>query len=225
MIAGSNLKTPRTTVRRRTSRGKYDRPTVDAILDEGLIGHVAIEVDRQPYAMPMLYARCDEVLYLHGAPLSRLLKGLAEGIPMCLTVTLVDGLVLARSAFHSSVNYRSAMVIGRARAVRDRDEKLAALETLVEHMAPGRTREARGPSPQELRATEVIELPIEEASAKIRTGGPIDAARDYALPIWAGELPLGLTVGEPVTDERCTVPVSESARAWGEGRIRAPTPD
>jgi nitroimidazol reductase NimA-like FMN-containing flavoprotein (pyridoxamine 5'-phosphate oxidase superfamily) len=217
-VTASNLKTPRTSVRRRSGRGKYDRSTVHAILDEGLIGHVAILTEGQPYAMPMLYARADEVLYLHGAPLSRLLKGLADGIPMCLTVTLVDGLVLARSAFHSSVNYRSVLVIGRGRAIRDRDEKLAALDTLVEHMAPGRTREARGPSPQELRATEVIALPIDEASAKIRTGPPVDAARDYALPIWAGELPLGLAVGEPVSDERCSVPVSASARGWSRGR-------
>ena len=219
----SSLKTPRTSVRRRSGRGKYDRPTVHAILDEGLMGHVGIVTEGQPYAMPMLYARADEVLYLHGAPLSRLLKGLADGIPMCLTVTLVDGLVLARSAFHSSVNYRSVLVIGRGRAIRDRDEKLAALDTLVEHMAPGRTREARGPSPQELRATEVIELPIDEASAKIRTGPPADAARDYALPIWAGELPLGLAVGErPVSDERCSVPgVGLGARMEPGPRLRA----
>jgi uncharacterized protein len=213
-MTGSKLKTPRTTVRRRGGRGKYDRPTVHGILDAGLIGHAAIVSDGQPYGMPMLYARSDEVLYLHGAPLSRLMKGLAEGIPMCLTVTLVDGIVLARSAFNSSVNYRSVLVLGRGRAVRDREEKLAALDTIVEHMAPGRTSEARGPSPNELRATEVIALPIEEASAKIRTGPPHDAARDYALPIWAGELPLGLAIGEPVPDERCSVPVSASARGW-----------
>lgn len=221
-MPNTQLKTPRTTVRRRSGRGRYDQETVHAILDEGLIGHVAIASEEQPFAMPMLYARAGEALYMHGAPLSRLLKGLAEGIPMCLTVTLVDGLVLARSAFHSSVNYRSVIVIGRGRAIRDRDEKLAALDTIVEHMAPGRTAEARGPSPQELRATEVIELPIDEASAKIRTGGPIDANRDYAEPIWAGVLPLGLAVGQPVSDERCTVPVSASARRWGAGRVRAP---
>jgi nitroimidazol reductase NimA-like FMN-containing flavoprotein (pyridoxamine 5'-phosphate oxidase superfamily) len=213
-----NLRTPRTSVRRRSGRGRYDRETVHAILDAGLVGHVAIVADGQPYAMPMLYARSGELLYLHGAPLSRLMKGLGEGIPMCLTVTLVDGLVLARSAFHSSVNYRSALVIGRGRAVGDREEKLAALDTLVEHMAPGRTSEARGPSPQELRATEVIALPIEEASAKIRTGPPQDAARDYALPIWAGELPLGLAVGAAVSDERCSLPVSRSASGWSSGR-------
>jgi nitroimidazol reductase NimA-like FMN-containing flavoprotein (pyridoxamine 5'-phosphate oxidase superfamily) len=216
----SNLKTPRTTVRRRGGRGKYDHETVHAILDAGLIGHVAIVADGQPYAMPMLYARSEEQLYLHGAPLSRLMKGLGEGIPMCFTVTLLDGLVLARSAFNSSANYRSVVVIGRGHALRDREQKLAALDTIVEHMAPGRTREARGPSPQELRATEVIALPIEEASAKVRTGPPHDAARDYALPIWAGELPLGLAVGEPVPDERCSVPVSDSARAWAVGRAQ-----
>jgi nitroimidazol reductase NimA-like FMN-containing flavoprotein (pyridoxamine 5'-phosphate oxidase superfamily) len=221
-MPNTELKTPRTTVRRRSGRGRYDRETVHAILDEGLIGHVAIATGGQPFAMPMLYARSGEALYMHGAPLSRLLKGLAEGIPMCLTVTLVDGLVLARSAFHSSVNYRSVMVIGRGRAIRDRDEKLAALDRIVEHMAPGRTAEARGPSPQELRATEVIELPIDEASAKIRSGGPIDANRDYAESIWAGVLPLGLSVGEPVSDERCSVPVSASARGWGAGRVREP---
>jgi nitroimidazol reductase NimA-like FMN-containing flavoprotein (pyridoxamine 5'-phosphate oxidase superfamily) len=216
-MATSNLKTPRTTVRRRGGRGSYDTATVHGILDEGFVGHVAIVSDGQPFALPMLYARRDETVYLHGAPRSRLLAGLAEGMPMCLTVTLVDGLVLARSAFNSSVNYRSVMVIGQGRAIRDREEKLAALDTIVEHMAPGRTSEARGPSPQELRATEVISMRIEEASAKVRSGPPHDAARDYDEPIWAGVLPLGLAVGEPLRDPRCSAPVPDSVRGWSRG--------
>jgi nitroimidazol reductase NimA-like FMN-containing flavoprotein (pyridoxamine 5'-phosphate oxidase superfamily) len=204
--------TARTTVRRRAGRGRYERATINAILDEGLVGHVAFVSDGQPYAMPMLYARAGDHIYLHGSPLSRLLGSLAGEAPLCLTVTLLDGLVLARSAFHHSVNYRSVVVLGRGRAVREPAEKLAALRTIVEHVSPGRSADARGPSEQELEATELIGLALDEASAKVRTGPPVDAPEDYALPVWAGELPLRLTVGEPVTDPRCTEPVPESVR-------------
>jgi nitroimidazol reductase NimA-like FMN-containing flavoprotein (pyridoxamine 5'-phosphate oxidase superfamily) len=194
-------------VRRRAGRGRYDRDTIDAILDEGLIGHVAFVARDHPYAIPMLYARRRDEIYLHGSPLSRLV-GLAAGeIRLCLTVTLVDGLVLARSAVHHSINYRSAVVLGQGRAVRERGEKDEALRILVERVVPGRSRDARAPSDAELQATEVVAMRIEEASAKIRTGPPVDAAEDSELPVWAGELPLRLTAEEPVPDPRCTAPL------------------
>lgn len=204
----------RTTVRRRAGRGRYDGKTIAAILDEGLIGHAGFIVGGQPYAIPMLYAHADDRLYLHGSPLSRILGSLAGGAPVCFTVTLVDGLVLARSAFHHSINYRSVVVLGQARVLRARTEKLAALRAIVEHVSPGRSGEARGPSQQELSATEVVVLAIEEASAKLRAGPPVDAPEDYALPVWAGELPLGLAVGAPRTDPRCTEPVPAYVRTY-----------
>ena len=198
---------PRTKVRRRAGRGRYGRATINAILDEGLVGHAAFLADGQPYAIPMLYARDGDVLYLHGSPLSRLVSALAEGVPMCFTVTLIDGIVLARSAFHHSLNYRSVVVLGKGHAVREPAAKHRALRTLVDHVATGRSDDARGPSDGELKATEVIALALDEASAKIRTGGPVDAPEDYQLPVWAGELPLGMSAGEPLTDARCSQPV------------------
>ncbi len=203
---GGRVRPPsaRIAVRRRAGRGRYDRAAIDAILDDGFFGHLALVSDGQPYAIPMLYARDGDRIYLHGSPLSRLLGELVEGVPVCLTVTLVDGLVLARSAFHHSVNYRSVVVLGEARAVREPEAKRAALDALVEQIVPGRTRDARGPNAQELEATEVAVLPITEASVKIRTGPPVDAPEDYALPVWAGELPLTLTPGAPLTDKRCS---------------------
>ncbi len=198
---------PRSKVRRLGGRGRYDRETVHAILDAGLVGHLAITEDEQPFALPMLYARADERLYLHGARLSRLLRGAADGIPVCFTVTLLDGIVLARSAFHHSLNYRSVVVLGRARPVRDAAEKHAALDAIVEHVMPGRTRDARGPNRGELAATEVIALDLDEASAKVRTGGPSDASKDHALPVWAGEIPLRIVAGEPIPDARCEAPL------------------
>lgn len=199
----------RTKVRRLGKRGHYDRATVDAILDDALVGHLAFVVDDQPYAMPMLFARAGDTLYLHGSRLSRLLKTAGAGIPACFTVTLVDGLVLARSGFHHSVNYRSAVVLGQAHAVREEGEKRRALDAIVEHVVPGRTSEVRGPNPGELKATEVIALPIDEASAKVRTGGPVDAPEDYALPVWAGEIPLSTVAGAPAPDARCAAPVPD----------------
>jgi uncharacterized protein len=208
-------KTRRNTVRRRAGRARYDRATIDAILAEGMVGHVGFCSDGQPYVIPVLYALGEGELYLHGSPLSRLLGTLAGGVPMCLTVTLIDGLVLARSAFHHSVNYRSVVVLGEARDLADREEKLEALRLLVEHISPGRSADARGPSDQEVAATEVVALQIDEASAKIRTGPPVDAAEDYALPVWAGELPLGLRVGQPIPDERCSQPLPDYLNAYG----------
>ena len=214
---GKKLKapSPRTAVRRRAGRGRYDRPAIDAILDAGFVGHLAVVSEGQPYVIPMLYARDGDRIYLHGSPLSRLLGELVDGVPVCLTVTLLDGIVLARSAFHHSVNYRSVVVLGEARALSDPAAKRAALDTLVEQIVPGRTSEARGPSPQELEATEVAVLPIAEASAKVRTGPPVDAPEDYALPVWAGELPLTLTPGAPLTDKRCSADVPDYVRNYG----------
>ena len=209
--------TARTRVRRRAGRGQYAREQIEQILDAGLIGHVALVVDGQPYAIPMLYVRMGDQLYLHGSPLSRLLKRAVSGTELCFTVTLLDGLVLARSAFHHSLNYRSAVVLGRARAVRDQPEKLAALEALVEHVMPGRSAEVRGPDAQELGATEVVALALDEASAKVRSGPPVDASEDYALPVWAGEIPLELTPRVPVPDKRCTAPLPDYLRANGRG--------
>lgn len=201
-------------MRRQPRRGTYERSTIDAVLDEGLVGHLAFAADGQPYGIPMLYARGEGELFLHGSPLSRLVRGVASGIPVCFTVTLVDGIVFARSAFHHSINYRSAVVLGTGRVIDDREEKHEALRLIVEHVARGRSDEVRGPSHGELKATEVLAVTISEASAKVRTGPPVDSAKDYALPIWAGELPLSLEVGEPVPDDRCTEALPPSVTAW-----------
>ena len=190
--------TERTRLQRLPERGTCDRATVHAILDEGFICHLGFVVDGQPYVIPTGYARVGETLYLHGSTGRRL--GLRPGMDVCVTVTLVDGLVLARSAFHHSMNYRSVMVLGRTRAVRAPEEKDAALRALVEHIVPGRTEEVRGPDGRELAATAVLALPLAEVSAKVRTGPPKDDDPDYDLPIWAGVLPLALTPGDPVPD-------------------------
>ncbi len=208
---------PQTTVRRHPERAAYDRDTIDAILDEGLVGHLGFVADERPYVIPMLYARDGDTLYLHGAPASRLLGTLADGVRFCFTVTLVDGLVLARSAFHHSLNYRSVVVHGEARAITDRDEKLAALAALVEQVVPGRGEEARPPSTAELKVTEVIALELHDASAKVRTGPPVDSRPDLALPVWAGELPLVLRAGEPVPDAHCSVPEPAGLRSYRRG--------
>src|SRR5438270_2037225 len=201
-----------TIVRRHPERADYEREAIDAILDEGLVGHLGFAAGEQPYVIPMLHARAGDTLYLHGAPASRLLGTLATGARFCFTVTLVDGLVLARSAFHHSLNYRSVVVIGQARAVTDPEEKLAALEALVEHVLPGRTADARGPSKPELRVTEVIALDLDQASAKVRTGPPVDNRADMSLPVWAGELPLQLVPGDPIPDAGRAVPEPPALR-------------
>jgi len=198
----SILQTTRTTVKRRASRGVYDRATVEAILDEGLICHVGFVVEGQPYVLPTIYARIGDRLFLHGSAASRMLRTLADGIDACVTVTLIDGLVLARSAFHHSMNYRSVVVLGIARAVLDVGQKRHALEAIVEHVVPGRSPSVRPPSEAELKATTVLELPLAEGSAKVRTGGPIEDEEDYALSVWAGVLPLALVPAAPIRDER-----------------------
>jgi uncharacterized protein len=199
----------RTTVRRRAGRARYDSDTIDAILDEGLVAHVAFTSGGQPYAIPMLYARGSEAVYLHGSPLSRLVGRMADGIALCLTVTLIDGLVLARSAFHHSINYRSVVALGTGYPVTDPDEKRDALRTVVDRVVPGRSHEVRGPSDAELEATEVVAMEIVEASAKVRSGPPVDAAEDYKRPVWAGELPLRLAPQQPKPDQRCALPVPD----------------
>ena len=194
--------TPRTTLRRLPARGHFDRATVNAILDEALVCHVGFVSDGQPFVIPTIHARVGDHVFVHGSPASRMLKTLQGGLPVCLTVTPVDGLVLARSAFHHSMNYRSVVVLGDAEAVTDNGEKWDALHAIVEHVAPGRWSEVREPSAKELAGTLVLRLPIEEASAKVRTGPPLDDEEDYALECWAGVLPLRLTPGTPVPDPR-----------------------
>jgi nitroimidazol reductase NimA-like FMN-containing flavoprotein (pyridoxamine 5'-phosphate oxidase superfamily) len=194
--------TPRTTLRRLPARGHFDRATVNAILDEALVCHVGFVSDGQPFVIPTIHARAGDQVFVHGSAASRMLKTLQGGVPVCLTATLVDGLVLARSAFHHSMNYRSVVVLGDAQAVTDEREKWDALHAIVEHVAPGRWSEVREPSAKELAATLVLRLPIEEASAKVRTGPPLDDDEDYALECWAGVLPLRLTPGAPEPDPR-----------------------
>ena len=196
----TSLQSPRTTVKRLPKRGVYDKDAVYAILDEGLVCHVGFAVEGQPYVIPTAYVRIGDTLYVHGSAASRMLKSLADGIPVAVTVTLLDGLVLARSAFHHSMNYRSAVLLGTARLVEDAGEKARVMDAIVEHIVPGRGAEARSPNPNELKATSVLALPIEEGSAKVRTGPPIDDAEDMGLPVWAGVLPLRLAAGEPVAD-------------------------
>jgi nitroimidazol reductase NimA-like FMN-containing flavoprotein (pyridoxamine 5'-phosphate oxidase superfamily) len=194
--------TPRTTLRRLPARGPFDRATVNAILDEALVCHVGFVSDGQPFVIPTIHARAGDQVFVHGSAASRMLKTLQGGVPVCLTATLVDGLVLARSAFHHSMNYRSVVVLGDAQAVTDEREKWDALHAIVEHVAQGRWSEVREPSAKELAATLVLRLPIEEASAKVRTGPPLDDDEDYALECWAGVLPLRLTPGAPEPDPR-----------------------
>ena len=198
--------TDRTRIHRLPERGNYDRATIDAILDEALICHVGFVVEGRPVVIPTIHARVGDHLYFHGSPAAGMLRTLRGGLDACVTVTLLDGLVLARSAFHSSMNYRSVVVFGKAEEVSDRDEKLRVLEALVEHVCRGRSADARGPSEMELKQTLVLRVPIDEASAKIRTGPPKDDAEDYALPIWAGVLPLALIPSEAVSDNTLAVP-------------------
>ena len=192
--------TVRTQVKRLPKRGKYERETVFAILDEGFVCHVGFGVEGQPYVIPTNYGRSGDTLYLHGSAASRMLRTLSEGVPVSVTVTHVDGLVLARSAFHHSVNYRSVVILGIARLVTDPTEKMEALRVFTEHVMKGRWDDVRQPTEQELKATTVLALPLEEVSAKVRTGGPIDDEADYTLPVWAGVLPLEMVAKEPLAD-------------------------
>lgn len=192
----------RTTIKRIPQRGSYERDVIYQILDEGLVCHVGFVADGQPFVIPTAYGRIDDTLYIHGSPASRMLRLLQQGIDVCVTVTLLDGLVLARSAFHHSMNYRSVVVFGTATLVEDATQKLAALKAFTEHVISGRWQEVRSPSRSELAGTLVLSLPLVEASAKVRTGGPNDDASDYDLPVWAGEIPLQLNVAKPIPDSR-----------------------
>jgi nitroimidazol reductase NimA-like FMN-containing flavoprotein (pyridoxamine 5'-phosphate oxidase superfamily) len=183
-----------TRVRRHPERGRYDRETVDAILDDGFLCHLGFVVDGQPYVIPTLHARVGDVLYLHGSPASRMLQELGSGAPVCVTVTHLDGVVLAKSVFNHSVNYRSVVVLGRARSV-EGEEKLAALEAIVEHIAPGRWAKARQPSEKELRTTEVVAISLDDCSAKIRSGPPVDSPQDADLDVPTGVVPIRLVRG------------------------------
>ena len=199
------MPTRRTTVRRNPKRGMYDRDVVNAILDAGIVAHVGFVHEGQPYVIPMSYARDGDRLLLHGAGGSRLMRTLASGAPACVTITLLDGIVLARSVFHHSMNYRSVVALGSARKL-EGEEKAGALEALVEGLVPGRSREARAPDRAELSATMILAFPLDEASAKARTGPPADDPADLALPIWAGTIPLTMRAGpaEPAPDARGT---------------------
>ena len=198
----SQMPTPRTRVVRESERGVYDREAAYRILDEGFICHVGFLVDGQPFVIPTSYGRKDSNLYIHGSAASRMLRQMKEGVAVCVTVTLLDGLVLARSVFNHSMNYRSVVILGKATLVDDPEEKLTALRVLSEHIIPGRWDDARQPNERELKATSVLRVPIEEFSAKVRTGPPIDDAEDYAFPTWAGVLPLEMKVGEAIRDPK-----------------------
>jgi len=192
--------TTRTRVAREPHRAVYDRETVYRILDEGFICHVGFAIDGQPFVIPTSYGRKDANLYIHGSAASRMLKQMKDGVAVCVTVTLLDGLVLARSVFNHSMNYRSVVILGTATLVEDREEKLEALRTLSEHILPGRWADSRQPNEQELKATSVLGVPIEEFSAKVRTGPPIDDEEDMDFPTWAGVVPLEVKAGEPLPD-------------------------
>lgn len=194
-------RTNRNRIKRLPKRGYYDRETIHRILDEGLICHVGFVEQKQPYVIPTNFARVEDNIVLHGAKASRLLKHIEAGHPICVEVTIIDGLVLARSVFHHSVNYRSVVVFGKGRLLKDEQEKLTALRAVTEHLIPGRWQEARLPNRKELNATSVVSINIDEASAKVRMGPPVDEQEDYALPVWAGILPFQETPLPPIRDE------------------------
>lgn len=201
-MSETHMPSARTRVVREPERGVYDRESVYRILDEAFLCHVGFSVDGQPFVIPTSYGRKDSNLYIHGSAASRMLRQMKEGISICVTVTLLDGLVLARSVFNHSMNYRSVIILGRATLVEDPEEKLAALRVLSEHIIPGRWDDVRQPNERELKATSVLRVPIEEFSAKVRTGPPIDDAEDYSLPTWAGVMPLDTKIGTPISDPK-----------------------
>jgi len=194
--------TPRTRINRLPKRGDYSQETIYGILDAAFICHVGFVVEGQPYVIPTSYGRAGDTLYLHGSAASRMLRTLAGGVDLCVTVTLLDGIVLARSAFHHSMNYRSVVILGKAAPVEGDAAKTEAMRVIVEQIVPGRWEHVRKPSAQELKATAVLSLPIDEASAKLRTGPPLDEEEDYALALWAGVLPLATRAGELIPDPR-----------------------
>jgi hypothetical protein len=206
---------PRTKVRRAPARAVYERATIDAVLDAALVAHLGFVDDGQPYVIPTLLARVDDTVYVHGSSASRLIRRLGAGIQACLTVTLVDGLVLARSAFHHSMNYRSVVVLGVCEPVEGPAERTRALHAFTERLVPGRWDEVRPPSAQELKGTRVLAMRLDECSAKARTGPPVDDDEDYALPVWAGVIPLQTVAGDPVPDPRLADGIAPSAAVAG----------
>jgi nitroimidazol reductase NimA-like FMN-containing flavoprotein (pyridoxamine 5'-phosphate oxidase superfamily) len=207
--------TQRASVKRLPQRAVYDRDTIHGILDEGMICHVGFAAGGQPFVIPTIYVRIGECVYLHGSPASRMLQTLEQGALACIAVTLVDGLVLARSAFHHSMNYRSVVLFGTAKVVDDEARKFEVLQSLTEHLIRGRFSEIRPPSPQELKRTLVLEIAIDEASAKVRTGPPLDDEVDYDLPVWAGVVPLHLAALAPVADPRLSAEIAVPGYAIG----------
>jgi len=201
-MSDTQMPTTRTRVVREADRAVYDRETVYRILDEGFLCHAGFAVEGQPFVIPTSYGRKDANLYIHGSAASRMLRQMKDGVPVCITVTLLDGLVLARSIFNHSMNYRSVVVLGKATLVEDPAEKLAALRLLSEHILPGRWEDSRQPNERELKATSVLRVPIEEFSAKVRVGPVVDDEEDYSFPTWAGVVPLEMVVGEPISDAR-----------------------
>jgi uncharacterized protein len=199
--------TARGTLRRKRERGSHERALINAVLDEGLVCHVGFAAGHGPIVLPMTYVRIDDHLYLHGAGGNDMLRHLADGADLCVTVTLLDGLVFARSAFHHSMNYRCVVLFAMATPVTDTAELLAASAALLDHLAPGRSADARSPTEAELRATLMVRIPISEGSAKVRTGGPIADPDDMQLPVWAGEVPLAMVAQSPVPDVNMTEPV------------------
>ncbi|HEY0384958.1 MAG TPA: pyridoxamine 5'-phosphate oxidase family protein [Pyrinomonadaceae bacterium] len=210
--------TEKTTVKRLPQRAEYERAALYRILDEAFICHVGFVVEGQPFVIPTGFARSGDQLYIHGSQASRMLRTLGGGCEVCLTVTLVDGLVLARSAFHHSINYRSVVVVGRARVVDDPAEKMKALHALTDHIVPGRWEQVREPNERELKTTLVLALPLMEASAKVRTGPPVDDEEDYLLPIWAGVLPLTVQTEAPINDPRLREGIEPPANVTGYRR-------
>jgi uncharacterized protein len=208
--------TSRNQIKRLPQRGKYDQHVIHQILDEGLVCHLGFSVNGQPFVIPTAYGRIDDFLYIHGSPASRMLQSLQSGIEVCVTVTLLDGLVLARSAFHHSMNYRSVVIFGTATIVQAFEQKVEALRSFTEHVVPKRWAEVRQPTRQEILGTLVLALPLAEASAKIRTGAPLDDEADYELPIWAGVIPLSLTAGTFIPDARlpADIPLPDSVQNY-----------
>jgi nitroimidazol reductase NimA-like FMN-containing flavoprotein (pyridoxamine 5'-phosphate oxidase superfamily) len=214
------LRTPRTQVRRLPQRGAYDRQTAYAILDEGLVCSLGFVHEGQPFVIPTGYGRHGDFLYVHGSAASRMLRTIEQGVPVCVTVTVLDGMVLARSAFHHSMNYRSVVILGTAEKVTGDEEKLRALHAIVDHLLPGRWEEVRPPNANELLATSVFRVPLEEASAKVRTGPPLDDDEDLGLSCWAGVIPMALTTSAPLADPTLAPGIQPSAAIRGYRRPR-----
>ena len=218
IVSETTPPTERTRVVRESHRGAYDRETIYKILDEGFVCHVGFAVDGQPYVIPTLIARVGDAIYFHGSAASRMLRNISQGLDVCVTVTLTDGFVLARSVFNHSMNYRSVIALGKAILVDAPEEKLEALRAFTEKILPGRWNDARQPNEKELKATSILRLPLTEVSAKIRSGPAEDDAPDYALPVWAGVIPLHLAAAAPIRDERCDAAIPTPAYVAGYKR-------